>query len=149
MALPLETWVRFFVWLIIGFEVYFPYGRVHSLLNAEPVTPDSSFAGYALLAAGLFSLFAGGDLSFNGSALQFRVLSFSGTGLQVHVLILTLALGSAALGFARAAPTARRVMRLVALIGTLAISLSGALTYGTLVGDTLALAFYEIALPFM
>jgi len=32
MALPLETWVRFFVWLIVGFAIYFPFGRKHSAL---------------------------------------------------------------------------------------------------------------------
>jgi basic amino acid/polyamine antiporter, APA family len=35
MALPLETWVRFFVWLIIGFTIYFPFGRKHSMLAKE------------------------------------------------------------------------------------------------------------------
>jgi APA family basic amino acid/polyamine antiporter len=32
MALPLETWVRFFVWLLIGFGIYFPFGRKRSAL---------------------------------------------------------------------------------------------------------------------
>jgi APA family basic amino acid/polyamine antiporter len=32
MALPLETWVRFFIWLLIGFGIYFPFGRKHSAL---------------------------------------------------------------------------------------------------------------------
>jgi APA family basic amino acid/polyamine antiporter len=31
-ALPLETWVRFFVWLGIGFAIYFPFGRRNSTL---------------------------------------------------------------------------------------------------------------------
>jgi len=35
MALPLETWVRFFVWLIIGFAIYFPFGRKHSALARQ------------------------------------------------------------------------------------------------------------------
>jgi APA family basic amino acid/polyamine antiporter len=33
MALPLQTWLRFLVWLAIGLAIYFPFGRRHSLLN--------------------------------------------------------------------------------------------------------------------
>ncbi|HWQ53071.1 MAG TPA: amino acid permease [Bryobacteraceae bacterium] len=32
LALPLETWVRFIVWLLVGLAIYFPFGRRHSLL---------------------------------------------------------------------------------------------------------------------
>ncbi|HEV8290679.1 MAG TPA: amino acid permease, partial [Tepidisphaeraceae bacterium] len=35
MGLPLETWVRFFVWLILGLAVYYFFGRKHSALRAE------------------------------------------------------------------------------------------------------------------
>jgi APA family basic amino acid/polyamine antiporter len=35
MGLPLETWVRFFVWLVIGLAIYFPFGRKHSTLAKE------------------------------------------------------------------------------------------------------------------
>ena len=35
MALPLETWLRFVVWLVIGFAIYFPFGRKHSRLAKE------------------------------------------------------------------------------------------------------------------
>ncbi len=31
--LPGETWIRFFVWLVIGFVIYFFYGRTHSRLQ--------------------------------------------------------------------------------------------------------------------
>jgi basic amino acid/polyamine antiporter, APA family len=32
MGLPLLTWFRFFAWLLIGFAIYFPFGRKHSTL---------------------------------------------------------------------------------------------------------------------
>src|ERR1019366_5342255 len=35
MGLPLLTWIRFFVWLIIGFAIYFPFGRKNSALAQE------------------------------------------------------------------------------------------------------------------
>jgi len=33
MSLPLETWIRFFVWLGIGLLIYFLYGVGHSKLR--------------------------------------------------------------------------------------------------------------------
>jgi APA family basic amino acid/polyamine antiporter len=35
MGLPLLTWLRFFVWLIIGFAIYFPFGRKRSALAGQ------------------------------------------------------------------------------------------------------------------
>jgi len=32
-SLPLETWVRFFAWLVIGLAIYFLYGVRHSRLQ--------------------------------------------------------------------------------------------------------------------
>ncbi len=29
-SLPLDTWIRLFVWLVIGMVIYFAYGRHHS-----------------------------------------------------------------------------------------------------------------------
>jgi len=34
MALPVETWVRFFVWSLLGLAIYFLFGRKHSALSA-------------------------------------------------------------------------------------------------------------------
>ena len=32
-SLPLETWIRFFVWLGVGLAIYFFYGTSHSRLQ--------------------------------------------------------------------------------------------------------------------
>ena len=39
LALPLETWLRFFVWLVIGLVIYFLFGRRHSVLQTEAIRP--------------------------------------------------------------------------------------------------------------
>ena len=33
LSLPIETWIRFFVWLAIGLAIYFGYGMWHSKLR--------------------------------------------------------------------------------------------------------------------
>ncbi len=45
LTLPLETWVRFLVWLIVGVLIYFLYGRHHSRLakGAEQI-PAADFS---------------------------------------------------------------------------------------------------------
>jgi len=35
-GLPLLTWLRFFLWLIIGLAIYFPFGRKNSALAEKP-----------------------------------------------------------------------------------------------------------------
>jgi APA family basic amino acid/polyamine antiporter len=35
LTLPADTWIRLFVWLIIGFAIYFGYSRKHSRLQQE------------------------------------------------------------------------------------------------------------------
>ena len=39
LTLPADTWIRLLVWLLIGFAVYFGYGRKHSVLQRELSTP--------------------------------------------------------------------------------------------------------------
>ncbi|HEX5085065.1 MAG TPA: amino acid permease [Blastocatellia bacterium] len=38
-SLPLDTWIRLVVWLLIGFAIYFGYSRKHSRLQAGEKTP--------------------------------------------------------------------------------------------------------------
>jgi APA family basic amino acid/polyamine antiporter len=33
LSLPVETWIRFFVWLVIGLTIYFLYSVRHSKLR--------------------------------------------------------------------------------------------------------------------
>jgi basic amino acid/polyamine antiporter, APA family len=39
LNLPAATWTRFFVWMAIGFIVYFGYSARHSRLVPTPTTP--------------------------------------------------------------------------------------------------------------
>ncbi|MER7937054.1 MULTISPECIES: amino acid permease [unclassified Streptomyces] len=42
LNLPAETWLRFAIWMVIGFAVYFLYGRTHSrLAEAERSSADA------------------------------------------------------------------------------------------------------------
>ena len=41
LSLPIETWIRFFVWLAIGLIIYFIYGRSHSRLQHGIDTGDT------------------------------------------------------------------------------------------------------------
>ncbi len=38
-SLPVENWVRLFVWLAIGFLIYFGYGRKHSVMHGYRESP--------------------------------------------------------------------------------------------------------------
>ena len=41
LNLSVETWLRFLIWLVIGFAIYFSYSYWHSrLLTHAPIRPD-------------------------------------------------------------------------------------------------------------
>ncbi len=42
LTLPLDTWIRLFVWLAIGLAIYASYGRRHSLLRRFSPSPTGS-----------------------------------------------------------------------------------------------------------
>lgn len=44
LNLPAETWLRFGVWMALGFLVYFVYGRSHSLLGRQGKQPQGGDA---------------------------------------------------------------------------------------------------------
>jgi APA family basic amino acid/polyamine antiporter len=48
-TLPLDTWIRLVVWMVIGLVIYFVYGAHHSVLGAgKPAKVDSLAASAAL-----------------------------------------------------------------------------------------------------
>jgi APA family basic amino acid/polyamine antiporter len=42
LNLSVATWLRFLVWMLVGFVVYFLYGQKHSRLNAEATPPHAT-----------------------------------------------------------------------------------------------------------
>jgi APA family basic amino acid/polyamine antiporter len=42
LSLPLETWVRFFVWLAIGLVIYFSYSKRRSEFGSQARVTEKS-----------------------------------------------------------------------------------------------------------
>lgn len=51
--LPLDTWVRLIVWMIIGFDMYYLYGAKNSNLNTTKSTVYNKTLGWVTLTSGL------------------------------------------------------------------------------------------------
>ena len=41
LTLPLETWIRFAIWMALGFLIYFVYGYKRSRLSGNPHPSDA------------------------------------------------------------------------------------------------------------
>jgi APA family basic amino acid/polyamine antiporter len=45
LTLPLDTWIRLVVWMVIGLVIYFLYGAHHSVLGAGKPVEDERLIG--------------------------------------------------------------------------------------------------------
>jgi APA family basic amino acid/polyamine antiporter len=44
LNLPVETWLRFIIWMVIGFVIYFVYGASHSRLGRSQEVEGHAFS---------------------------------------------------------------------------------------------------------
>lgn len=50
LSLPLDTWIRLILWMLIGLDIYYFYGFKHSNLNAEKNTQHPKALGVSIIA---------------------------------------------------------------------------------------------------
>lgn len=88
--LPLDTWIRLIVWMIIGFDVYLWYGVKHSLLSGgqkDTLTQANKIGGLGGLAlAILLGIIAFAHHNYEGAG-DLGIFYFSLIFAAVHVIV--------------------------------------------------------------